>query len=394
MRTTSPSPGRSGFALPVAVFALVVVGILVTGGFFMARQETRIGMATENAQTAFYLAEQGAIQTMANWTSDYNVGAWNTKTVADTTSNGTWAVTITPMTSRLFFLDATGTASAGGALWSGATRRVGVIARINTANVTPRAGLTTQGSLKFGGSAEIHGTDEAPDGSNGSADWGSQCTGLSDSDKPGILIDDTTHINWNGNRKKIEGDMSGDPKFTEDSSLTADNLMAFGDLSWDDMVALADKVISSSPSIGASYNADGTCNRSPLGNWGAPTDTTDTCFNYFPIIYSTGDLSLSSGAGQGILLVNGDLKVTGGFEFYGPVFVSGTLTTMGSGGHFWGGVVAANADISTNTVLGNAVINFSACAVQRAILNNSALTKARPLASRSWIDLSSVDAGS
>ncbi len=394
MRTTTSDPGRSGFALPVAVFALVVVGILVTGGFFMARQETRIGMATENTQTAFYLAERGAIETMAHWTTAYNVGPWNTTTVADTTPDGTWTVTITPMTSRLFFLDATGTASAGGALWSGATRRVGVIARINTANVMPRAGLTTQGYLKFGGSAEIHGTDEPPDGSGGSYDWGSQCDGMAAGDKPGILIDDTTHIDWNGNRTKIEGAMTGDPKFTEDPDLTPANLMDFGDLSWDDMVALADKVLSGSPNVGPAYNADGTCNPSPLGNWGMPTDTTDACFNYFPIIYSTGDLSLSSGAGQGILLVNGDLQVTGGFDFYGPVFVKGTLTTTGAGGHFWGGVVAANADISTNTVLGNAVINFSECAVQRAILNNSALTKARPLASRSWVDLSSEDAGS
>ena len=34
---------QRGFALPVAVFALVIVGVLTTGGFFMARQEGRIG---------------------------------------------------------------------------------------------------------------------------------------------------------------------------------------------------------------------------------------------------------------------------------------------------------------------------------------------------------------
>ena len=35
--------GRGGFALPVAVLALVAVGVLVTAGFWMAEQETRIG---------------------------------------------------------------------------------------------------------------------------------------------------------------------------------------------------------------------------------------------------------------------------------------------------------------------------------------------------------------
>lgn len=388
--STRTSHGRDGFALPAAVFALVVVGVLVTGGFFMARQETRIGVASRNAQTAFYLAEKGVYDVLANWQTSYNVGAWNTTTVVDTVADGAWSVTITPMTDRMYFLDASGTASAGGALWSGATRRVGTIVRINTADIEPPAALTTQGTLKFGGSAEIHGIDGAPDGSGGEANWSSMCSGVSTTDKPGILIDDTTNINWNGNRDKIEGSSTGTPLFDEDPSITFESLMNFGDLTWDDMVAMADKRIYSAPAIGPSLNADGTCNRSPLGNWGAPTDPSHACFNYFPIIYAANDLQLSGGVGQGILMVNGNLKVTGGAEFYGPVYVKGTLTTTGSGGHFWGGVVAGNADIETNTVLGNAVITYSSCAVQRAILNNSALTKARPLASRSWVDLSSV----
>ena len=58
---------RRGFALPAAVFALVVVGVLVTGGFYLARQETRIGMASERATAAFYLSERGAAEVMAEW---------------------------------------------------------------------------------------------------------------------------------------------------------------------------------------------------------------------------------------------------------------------------------------------------------------------------------------
>ena len=155
--------------------------------------------------------------------------------------------------------------------------------------------------------------------------------------------------------------------------------MTFGDVGWEDMVSLAEKTLSSVPSISPVVSS-GACLTSAPGNWGAPTDPTSPCFNYFPIIYFTGDAQFTGGAGQGILLVEGDLKVTGGFEFYGPVFVKGTLTTMGSGGHFWGGVVAANADLNDlNTVLGNAVITYSSCAVTRAILNNSALTKVAPV---------------
>src|SRR5262245_34377803 len=109
---------RGGFALPVAVFALVIVGVLVTGGFYIARQETRTGVASQNASEAFYLAETGIYNTLANWNnaSMSAVGAWNTTTLTGTGTNGNYSVKVMPMTSRLYFLESTGTVTAGGAL--------------------------------------------------------------------------------------------------------------------------------------------------------------------------------------------------------------------------------------------------------------------------------------
>src|SRR5512134_874275 len=111
--------GRGGFALPVAVFALVIIGVLVTGGFYMARQETRIGIASQNAADAFYLAETGLYQTVSTWANGTmsQIGAWNVDTVTGTGSNGNWSVEVMPMTNRLYFLNATGTVTKGGALW-------------------------------------------------------------------------------------------------------------------------------------------------------------------------------------------------------------------------------------------------------------------------------------
>jgi hypothetical protein len=79
------------------------------------------------------------------------------------------------------------------------------------------------------------------------------------------------------------------------------------------------------------------------------------------------------------------LSVQGGFQFFGPVLVNGYLKTTGTGGHFNGGVFAADTvSLSQNTVLGNAVINFSSCALTRA-LNASASGSA--LKERSWVNL-------
>jgi hypothetical protein len=82
--------------------------------------------------------------------------------------------------------------------------------------------------------------------------------------------------------------------------------------------------------------------------------------------------------------VNGDLNVSGGFRFFGPVIVRGNLKTTGTGGHFNGGVMAANVDLEQNTVLGNAVVRFSSCAVVKALSGSSPPMVARE---RSWVDL-------
>ncbi len=384
---------RRGFALPAAIGALVVVGALVTAGFYMARQEVRIGAASRFSAMALDLAQSDINNVLVNDSRALTaLSTWGDTTLTDTMTQGVVSVEATRLSSSLFYVDGTATVTEGGAVWGGATRKVGLVVRLTQANVTPRAGLTTQGALKFGGSAEIRGADEMPDGSNGDANWtgAGVCDSTSLTNKPGILTNDSTQIDWNGNQAKIESGMTGTPLVAQDTTITAGSLMTFGDMTWDQLVAMADKVYTSSPGTIGPVVLNGVCQTSALNNWGAPTDPTSPCFNYFPIIYFPGSLSLSGGIGQGILLVGGDLSVQGNAEFYGPVYVKGTLTTTGSGGHFWGGVVAGNADLSTNTVLGNAVITFSSCAVQRAIDNNPSLTKLRPLGERSWVDLSSV----
>ena len=40
-----------------------------------------------------------------------------------------------------------------------------------------------------------------------------------------------------------------------------------------------------------------------MDNWGDPATPTGVCFGYFPIIYAPGNLRISGGYGQGILLV-------------------------------------------------------------------------------------------
>ena len=384
-----------GFALPVAIGALVIVGALVTVGFLISRQELRIGVASKFSSLAVNLAQTATNDVLINETATLVALAnWDTVTITDTVASGITSVKATRLAERLYFFDATARVTEGGSVWGGATRRVGLVARMATADINPPAALSTVGTLKYGGSSQVHGIDSPPNGTSGGlADWTGMCPTGGLSDFPGILIDDTTNIEWTGNRAHTESNMTGNPKFAEEPTLTTEELTDFGEgMGWSQLVGLAEKVYYWDPGSPAPVVSSSICAENVLSNWGEPMDPTSPCFNFFPIIYlaGAGTNNISGGYGQGILLVEHDLKVTGGFEFYGPVFVKGTLTTAGAGGHFWGGVVAGNADLEVNTVLGDAVITYSSCAVERALANNKALTKVRGLASRSWVDLSGV----
>lgn len=384
------SRDRRGFALPAAIGALVIVGVLVTAGFYMAQQEVRIGAASRFSAMAVNVAQSGVNNVLVNETSAMTaLPIWGDTTVSDTATSGVTQVTITRVAQRIFFLDATSTVTEGGSLWGGATRRIGLVTRLTSADMDPPAALSTQGSLKVGGSSIVNGYDSIPSG------WSGSCDGTT-TNKPGLMIDDTTQITTSGGKFEV----SGTPKIQQDTSITAASLLSFGDMSWDDLVSLAEKIYPSGTTTLNTMKPDSaisgtgyTCSTGLTTNWGDPKNATGVCGSYFPIIYAKGSLKLTGGYGQGILLIENDLDVQGGAEFFGPVFIKGELTTQGTGGHFVGGVVAANVNLGTSTVLGNALVSYSSCAVTRAILNNSALTKARPLAMRSWVDLSNVVGG-
>jgi hypothetical protein len=75
------------------------------------------------------------------------------------------------------------------------------------------------------------------------------------------------------------------------------------------------------------------------------------------VTYSRGNLKLGGGStGAGVLCVDGDLEITGKWEFVGPVFVTGRVTVKGGGsGQRLKGVIYIGGDL-TQTVLSGATI--------------------------------------
>ncbi len=130
----------------------------------------------------------------------------------------------------------------------------------------------------------------------------------------------------------------------------------------------------------------GACNTGQAfsSNWGNPENPGAACFNWYPIIHVNG-----GGVGQGVMLVDGDLDLRGNFVFYGIIIVQGSMSTQGSRNRVYGGVMASNASFEAQALVGGSVVTNSTCAVSRAVINSS-LTRVRPLASRSWVDLSAI----
>lgn len=253
---------KRGFALPIAVGALVIMSILVVTGFFISRQEIRIGVASKHAAMAVNIAQAGANEVMANWNGYQlgNIPVWGDTTITATIASGTWEVTIRNANNYVYLMRAQGTVTEGGALWAGATRQIGIVTKMVFADISPPAALTTRGTTVVKGNAAINGANTTPPA------WAPYCTGL-------------------------------------------------------------------------------------------PTN---------------------------------DLDLRGNFLFYGLIIVQGNFETQGNGNRIIGAVMASNGLLDDQSITGGSEVTYSRCTVQRAILNNASLSRARPLSQRSWVDLTAV----
>jgi hypothetical protein len=380
-----------GFAMPAAIGALVVIGVLMTAGFYMSQQELRIGVASNHANMAVNIAQAGANEVMANWNGYQlgNIAVGDDTTLVDTITNGIWEVSIANSNDIVYLVTATGTVTDGGERWSGAQRTIGIVTKKIFADINPPAALVTRGKVQVGGNSDIYGTNTTPPA------YAPYCTTLPTNDTTGILVDDDmggTNPSTSGKGNTI----AGNPPTAEDSTIVDSTFTNFGNLTYAELVAIAQTEGKDLTPLGSSINGigpttvSGRCNTADLRNWG-DTIPGNLCGSYFPLIYHDGPMDLQSNSyGQGILLVDGDLRVRGGFTFMGVIIVQGTFTTGSGTNRIYGSVMASNAADLNQTLTGTGELYYSRCAITRAILNNSALSRARPVFQRSWVDLSAV----
>jgi hypothetical protein len=222
------SRDRRGFALPAAMGALVIIGILVTAGFYMARQEIRIGVASQPRQPG---REHRAGRRQRGDGELERLSARQHPAVAGHHDHrhGVRRHVVGDHREREqlpYLLTATGTVTEGGALWSGAQRTIGIAAKILFADINPPAALMTRGEVLITGAAEVNGTNTTP------PSWGPYCTDFPANDTTGIMVNDSSLVTGGKGA-------TGNPPIDEDSTIVDSTFTDFGNLTWDELVDVA-----------------------------------------------------------------------------------------------------------------------------------------------------------
>jgi hypothetical protein len=373
---------RSGVALPMVLGAMVLIGVLIAGVMFASLQEFRIGGNSQHQARAAAAAEFGLNRVIAEW-QPLN----NTKMIAGDTlkynytlsSGGTATVTATRLPGPFYWVVSEGQAGAKRVDLS-ARRQYGQMLRLDQPDVGFLGALTARGGVTVGGSAYVSGKDMTASGWKGCA---------ATADVPGVALPDTAGAKTPG-CSVSKTCISGSPAFLETSVANdTSTYFNYGNTNYTKLAAVASKIIPNGttiPSLAPTVTS-GVCNIGLLYNWGDANRNTPAgkCETYFPVIHALGNIHITGGVGQGILLVDGDLQMSGGAWFVGVVIVRGTLRTSGSGAGVFGVVMAANVNLDDETtVIGNSYIQYSSCAVANVLAASAMVI---PVKERGWIEV-------
>lgn len=381
---TRSAGSRPGIAMATALGGLVIIGVMIAGVFFTSNQELRVGTNTFVQERAFRAAEFGVNSALASWKNSEMLllPIGGTKQIVYDSSSQGWrdTVTITRLNATGYLIGSTGTAFGG--IQGSSRRRTALLVRISIPSLSTKAAVTTAGGVDLS-TTPIVGLDTHPLG------W-LDCPQVEDS-VAAVIVSDSSDAVF---KKTCPLDVCllGSPKLL--ASPAAEDSVTYNDFvdeTFSDLTTLGAKVFNSGTSIPNRFErvvTGGSCTTTAAKNLGDPARSTPpgACESYFPIIHSQGSgytLSLRGGSGQGILLVDGDLEISGDFTFYGPVIVKGKFSGKNTA-KIHGALLVANSAGGTNTFANTSTVTYSSCAIKKAFEN--ALPPKR-VVERAWVEV-------
>lgn len=381
-------------ALALALVVLVLVGALGAAMCFVGIQEARMGESARHLQRSVGVVEEGISEVIRGWEpAVYNArqafpfdsipvpAGYSRVWAAAQHKTGAYGGYVYKLNGELYFIDLTARDSLrpGPHLPTGVRQRVGLLAHIRPVVSGIEAPLTVGTKSRLSGLVKVDGNDRAPPG------WGS--CGPPDTGKAGVRTRNGAPISTSGAAQVL-----GNPPMVVESMPNSAPVAALGELTYTQLSAWATHTLPGrtfSNDIGPAL-LEGRCDDAVATNWGDGRAPNQPCGTYFPVIHVAGDATLSDLQGQGILLVDGNLVIRGGLDWYGIVLVRGILTVAADASRdvaIWGAVLAEDSVVMEGTSGHSVVITYSKCAILKALETVAVVTT---LPARGWIGLSDV----
>jgi hypothetical protein len=408
---TRPRPDERGIALALALFALVILGALVSGAFVVSRYNQSAAANTRLSTDAQNAAESGLSAMHATWDPTVHgaIPVWD-GTTATMYATGTvqvgsnplvvYADSIKRLNSELFLIEATGRRlSQGGVVLS--ELKIGQLFRLAKPTIGVNAAVTVQDPLQLNGNAfAITGYNTLP------PQWSAgECDPLDAGNSDDVV--GVRSAVGTGVQTQDYDNVSGFPArdAANDGTITSATFQQYLDYTYNTLAALPGAKLLTADN--QAYNqvgpflTGGVCDKSSWGttnvdkqNLGEPFRDPPTagavtlCQNYFPIVHGAAGASGltkfgANSRGQGTLLIDGDLELNGGFEWVGLIIVRGEIKFTGNGNKVTGAVLAEGVDVNqSGAINGDVAISYSKCAIEKAV---GGATMGRPLGQRSWL---------
>jgi hypothetical protein len=349
---------RRGFAIPIAVLVIAVLTIMLAGGFSLVSAERRSVSDQKSQISAFRIAEQGLEiylvrrDSLLIATQGYTKIPGLKDSVRIMLTGGYADVSLTQLRpptgsqSGLYIARSKGTENVG--MYAGAPPGVRTVAQYvlwESAPLHVLAGwLALSGLQKNGNAGTLSGVDLCHDSAAVAGvvvplSPGYTGNTAATSGNPPILVlpPDSIHIDWNG--------------IVNQGAITPNITLAGG--TWP------------TAALTASY-----------------ADTTST---YYPVIRLNGDWTLPS-SGTGMLIVTGNLTISGSTGWRGIILVGGDLTSNGNNGITGATVSGLNVKLGTyvptSTANGTKTYQYNSCEVAKAAMSSGALVTLR----NTWVD--------
>lgn len=365
------SDDRRGLALSVILWALVVAGAFLTIAAFIGFHEQRAAANRRRLERARIRAESELVSVLR----DRTPGALNRslpRPFDSLVAAPSGARVINRLGDGLFLYRVAGsdTGPGGTPPRAAIVTRLGLLVGVRPVAVDVPAGLTTGGTAFLGEGTVVDGADTPP------PSWQDCPTGV---DSVAGVSAESLAVSG---PVSISGLPPIDQRQSGDSEVTA--LRSTFDTLASQATLLPSSGSWQTPPQRSGSNCD---TRSPL-NWGDPAWPEAVCGGYLPVIHVQGDATLDGGEGQGILLVQGNLRFQAGFRFFGLVLVRGRIeVSPGVGEVTLQGAVFAGGVGREDEPVNGLKVTFSKCVIDRALRSSGRLVALR---SRAWKQLFEV----